>query len=416
MSKRRYRKISVCIWNDAKFMALSHDAKLIVFFMLTHPALTQIGALRANVPGLACELGMDLEAFSKGFKEVLVQGIVKHDAKLLIWFPNFLKYNLPESPNVVKSWHYGYNELPESQLKMDILEGVKVVVDGLSQGFREAFIKTFAEELAQGSSNQRAENREQRAEKQEESVEPSITPENPSKNFTDDPSGQASVAAQPVKSANAASPASSMKSSGASVLPNASAPLATSQGSSSAKRVASTQQGSSCRQNSSHLERASSNLSSQQRAQAQRNLSAQQDSSSRQTACGKSSGSIQPCPYVQLQALYNNICTRLPQCRDMTAQRKSRLKSVWGSASKRQNLNWWEEYFTLVDRSDFLSGSNDRGWTANFDWILKPANMVKIEEGSYQSQRVKGSSEPVSRAAFVTANNQAVYEAMMQKG
>ena len=50
MSTRRYRKISVCIWNDAKFMALSHEAKLIVFFMLTHPSLTQLGALRGNVP------------------------------------------------------------------------------------------------------------------------------------------------------------------------------------------------------------------------------------------------------------------------------------------------------------------------------------------------------------------------------
>ena len=100
----------------------------------------------------------------------------------------------------------------------------------------------------------------------------------------------------------------------------------------------------------------------------------------------------------------------------MTAQRKGRLKSVWNSASKRQTLSWWEEYFTLVDKSDFLSGNNDRGWTANFDWILKPANMVKIEEGSYQSQRVKSPSKPVSKAAFVTANNQAVYEAMMQKG
>ncbi|MEZ6852991.1 hypothetical protein [Halodesulfovibrio aestuarii] len=164
MSKRRYRKISVCIWNDAKFMALSNDAKLIVFFMLTHPDLTQLGALRANVPGLACELGMQFEAFDKGFQEVLQQGIVKHDGKLLFWFPNFLKYNLPESPNVVKSWHYGFNELPESELRNTILVGVKELVDGLSQGFREAFLKAFAEELAQASPNQRTENREQREE------------------------------------------------------------------------------------------------------------------------------------------------------------------------------------------------------------------------------------------------------------
>lgn len=164
MSKRRYRKISVCIWNDAKFMALSNDAKLIVFFMLTHPDLTQLGALRNNLPGLACELGMAFEAFQKGFDEVFTQGIVKHDGKLLFWFPNFLKYNLPESPNVVKNWHNGFGGLPESTLKDEILFGAKATVDALSKAFQEAFAKTFAEELAQPSPNHRAYNIEHREE------------------------------------------------------------------------------------------------------------------------------------------------------------------------------------------------------------------------------------------------------------
>ena len=450
MSKRRYRKISVYIWNDAKFMALSHDAKLIVFFMLTHPALTQIGALRANVPGLACELGMDLEAFTKGFEEVLAQGIIKHDAKLLFWFPNFLKYNLPESPNVVKSWHYGYNELPESQLKTVILEGVRAVVDGLSQGFREAFAKTFAEELVQSSQNQRTESREQKAKKQEVSTKPFVSSEKssvtPTKNASESsamdfsssgsthdlgrnlnhdsvkgcgqscsqshvvPSQQskeqAHVAGQPTTSANAlpsVDPAGGVSSF---------VPLRSSVSQKKSQKSFSTQQGSSCQQGSTSKGCPSglSNPAGQQRSQSQQTFLEQQ------STYGKSDDSVQPCPYVQVQALYNKICTRLPRCRDMTAQRKSRLKSVWNSASKRQTLSWWEEYFTLVDKSDFLSGNNDRGWTANFDWILKPVNMVKIEEGSYQSQRVKSPSKPVSKAAFVTANNQAVYEAMMQKG
>lgn len=414
MSKRRYRKISVWIWNDAKFMALSHDAKLIVFFMLTHPALTQIGALRANVPGLACELGMDLEVFSKGFKEVLAQGIVKHDTKLLIWFPNFLKYNPPESPNVVKSWHYGYNELPESQLKADILEGVKGIVDGLSQGFREAFTKTFAEDLAQGFPNQRTESREQRA--QEESTNPFNVVESTPVDSVGKAGEQEREAASFQESTSQASFAYPEGCTDSSTVPSSSAPLTTSQQSVSTKHMATARRDSSQKQHSTCQGIPSSNQSWQQSSELQHSASSQQGGAAQHAAHDKNSSSVQPCPYVQLQALYNKICTRLPQCRDMTAQRKSRLKSVWGSASKRQTLSWWEEFFTLVDKSDFLSGNNDRGWTANFDWILKPANMVKIEEGSYQTQRVKSSSKPVSKAAFVTANNQAVYEAMMQKG
>lgn len=311
MSKRRYRKISVCIWNDAKFMALSNDAKLIVFFMLTHPALTQIGALRANVPGLAYELGMEFEAFKKGFEEVLKQGIVKHDGKLLFWFPNFLKYNLPESPNVVKSWRYGFNELPESDLKTDILIGVKSLVDGLSQGFREAFTKAFAEELTDASLNQRTENREQRTGDKDKRVGDS----------QDSFSGSAET--EPDEQAEQSTP---------------------------------------------------------------------------------------NCPYEKIRELYNATCVSLPQCRDMTPQRKARLKAIWRSGNGKQFIEWWEKFFTKVHQSTFLAGDNDRGWTANFDWILKPANMVKIEEGAYLPKKSKKKAAPKSAGgSSVAERNEDVF-------
>jgi len=163
MSKcKRYRKISTCIWNDAKFRELSNEAKLVIFFLLTHPTLTQLGALRGNLPGLAYELGMDLKAFEKAFREVLEQGIAKHDESLLIWFPNFLKYNQPESPNVIKSWRRGFEELPESGLKVEILISVKATVGALSKAFQQAFAEVFSEAFEQPSANHRAYNIEHR--------------------------------------------------------------------------------------------------------------------------------------------------------------------------------------------------------------------------------------------------------------
>ena len=40
----------------------------------------------------------------------------------------------------------------------------------------------------------------------------------------------------------------------------------------------------------------------------------------------------------------------------------------------------------MAGERDFLSGDNDRGWVANFDWIMKPTNFVKILEGNYQNK------------------------------
>ena len=52
----RYRKISPCIWNDAKVRGLSDKGKLTLFLLLTHPNMTSLGALRANLPGLPASL------------------------------------------------------------------------------------------------------------------------------------------------------------------------------------------------------------------------------------------------------------------------------------------------------------------------------------------------------------------------
>lgn len=56
-----YRKIDTRVWNDQKFNELTDNGKLVFFLLLTHPYLTSIGAMRASLPGLACELGWPLE-------------------------------------------------------------------------------------------------------------------------------------------------------------------------------------------------------------------------------------------------------------------------------------------------------------------------------------------------------------------
>ena len=140
----KYRKISPCIWNDAKVRELSDKGKLALLFLLTHPHMTPLGAIRANGPGLACELGWSGKAFRKAFGEILALGIAKEDAKApLVWFPNFLRHNMPESPNVVRSWVGAFGDLPESPLKRAMLERTAGIVLTLGEGFRNAFAEAF---------------------------------------------------------------------------------------------------------------------------------------------------------------------------------------------------------------------------------------------------------------------------------
>lgn len=144
----RYRKISPCIWNDAKVRGLSDKGKLTLFLLLTHPNMTSLGALRANLPGLACELGWKTSVFARAFRELLDCGMARQDADAqLIWFPKFLKHNAPESPNVVRGWAAAFEELPECPLKLDVLAGAWATLAAFGEGFREAFREVFGEVL-----------------------------------------------------------------------------------------------------------------------------------------------------------------------------------------------------------------------------------------------------------------------------
>ena len=128
----RYRKIDPRIWNDAKFSSLSHEDQRAFLFILTHPNMTSIGALRSSVDGLGAELGREPEEFRKAFHELLAKGLVKVDQKAcLIWAPNFLKYNLPENPNVVKGWLSALDFVPECPLLLEIFEKARQCADSM---------------------------------------------------------------------------------------------------------------------------------------------------------------------------------------------------------------------------------------------------------------------------------------------
>lgn len=159
-----YRKIDVRIWNDEKFRELSDDGKFLFFFVLTHPHLTSVGAMRATIPGLAAEIGWDTERVSKGFREGLSQGLVEHDPKAcFIGVPNFLKYNPPDNPNVVKSFEKALELLPECKLKSITMQRVK--------GFRKPFKKGSTKGLPKGMSNREQEQEQEQDREQEQEQE-----------------------------------------------------------------------------------------------------------------------------------------------------------------------------------------------------------------------------------------------------
>ncbi|WP_037471604.1 hypothetical protein [Sinorhizobium fredii] len=165
-----YRKIDVRVWNDAKFRALSEDGKLAFLLLLTHPGMTSLGALPSHANGLAHILKWSTKRFAEALSESLDQGMVEYDEdEGLICLPNFLRYNQPENPNVVKAWVSSADMLPECELKTETLSRAYASLQRRPKSFQEAFIERFGEQFAKPARNPMPNQEQEQEHEQEQS-------------------------------------------------------------------------------------------------------------------------------------------------------------------------------------------------------------------------------------------------------
>ena len=89
-----------------------------------------------------------------------------------------------------------------------------------------------------------------------------------------------------------------------------------------------------------------------------------------------------PVSCQQIVDLYNSICKSFPSVRSLSDARRKAIKA-------RLNTYSFEDFKTVFENaeaSSFLKGSNDRNWSANFDWLIKDSNIAKVLEGNYANK------------------------------
>ena len=80
--------------------------------------------------------------------------------------------------------------------------------------------------------------------------------------------------------------------------------------------------------------------------------------------------------------LFNSICVSLPSVRSLSQARKKAINA----RLKTYSLDDFKRCFEIAESSSFLKGDNNRNWIANFDWLIKDANMPKVLEGNYANK------------------------------
>jgi hypothetical protein len=88
----------------------------------------------------------------------------------------------------------------------------------------------------------------------------------------------------------------------------------------------------------------------------------------------------------------------LPKVTAGNESRRKKLKTRIAEARSTEGFfGDYERAVTLCATTPFLSGKNERGWTANFDWLVEnDLNLQKVLEGRYSKP---GSASSAQRSA-----------------
>lgn len=96
-------------------------------------------------------------------------------------------------------------------------------------------------------------------------------------------------------------------------------------------------------------------------------------------------------PVQQIADMYNSICKSFRAIRSLSDARKKTIKARLNTYS----VEDFKTMFEKTEASSFLKGTNDRNWTATFDWLIKDANMAKVLDGNYDDKKKPGGRKEI---------------------
>lgn len=86
--------------------------------------------------------------------------------------------------------------------------------------------------------------------------------------------------------------------------------------------------------------------------------------------------------YTGIVEIFHSLCPLLNKVAVINDQRKGFINARISEFG----LPKVTEVIRMAGESDFLNGKNDKSWKADFEWIMRPTNFIKIMEGKYKNK------------------------------
>lgn len=101
------------------------------------------------------------------------------------------------------------------------------------------------------------------------------------------------------------------------------------------------------------------------------------------------------CPHVEIIAAYHELLPMMPKVKCWTDKRKKLLKTRWTEEGERQSVDWWNDFFKEISKSNFLTGKTEKPFTCSLEWLLNLTNFTKVVEGFYVN-KISGCESVIS--------------------
>ncbi len=133
-------------WDDKKLVKLGACAKVLFGCMICGPQISKVpGIFRAS----SATFYKSMRPFKPSevedaFKRILAEGIAIFDEdEEVIRLPNVNKYHIPPNPKQVIGWRRGWSDLPETSLKYDHLETLRLLAKRAKKSWPKAWNTCF---------------------------------------------------------------------------------------------------------------------------------------------------------------------------------------------------------------------------------------------------------------------------------
>ena len=138
-----YRQVDSKLWTDQKFLSLGNDGRMLWLFLLTTRFAVNIipGVIIAGDGAIAEDLDWKPARLRAAFADLSDRGMsIRRDGRL-IWLPNALKHQKIPGPRSVVGIGKVWGDVPDGELKLEILAALAEKCSTWSVVFGEVFAK-----------------------------------------------------------------------------------------------------------------------------------------------------------------------------------------------------------------------------------------------------------------------------------